>query len=79
MSLSTNRARRRFRLSLRPCPYDYLAYENKVYGTNMNSEQVGTLIILHELRHQDSLGKATSNAETVAANTQIITNCVNSK
>jgi hypothetical protein len=31
--------------------YNYLAYLNKVYGSNMNSEQLGTFLILHELLH----------------------------
>ena len=52
--------------------YDYLGYLNKVYGTNMNSEQLGTFLILHELLHN----RPSDVAETVKAGQTIINDCL---
>jgi hypothetical protein len=57
--------------------FNFLAFENKVFGTNLNSEQLGTLIILHELGHQNNIPKQPSNAENRAEKLAIIMNCIN--
>ena len=52
--------------------FNYLAYENQLFGTNMNSEQLGALIVIHELEHNLPIG----NDESVGAQQKIINNCI---
>jgi hypothetical protein len=48
--------------------FNYLAYINRALGTSMNSEQLGTLIVIHELEHNrpGGPGLVESTAEKLA-------------
>jgi RHS repeat-associated protein len=52
--------------------YNYLAYLNKVYSSNMTSEQLGTFLIVHELLHN----RPSDVGETVKAGQTIINDCL---
>lgn len=56
--------------------FNYLSYINKGLGTNMTSEQLGELIILHELGHQATAPKQPSDAESAAEMMKIYNRCV---
>jgi RHS repeat-associated protein len=53
--------------------YNYLAYANRVFGTNMSSEQLGTLIIIHELQHNRPGGP---DLESTAEKLAIYKDCI---
>jgi hypothetical protein len=52
--------------------FNYLAYINKLFKTNMNSEQLGTFLIIHELLHN----RPSDVAETVKAGQTIYNDCI---
>jgi len=54
----------------------YLSYINRALGTNMTSEQLGTLIIIHELGHQTSAPKQPSDVESRAEKLTIYNDCI---
>jgi hypothetical protein len=53
--------------------FNYLAYINAALRTNMNSEQLGTLIIIHELQHNRPGGP---DKESPAEKIAIYKDCV---
>jgi RHS repeat-associated protein len=53
--------------------YNYLAYWDKVLGQNLTSEQLGTLIIIHEIQHNQP-GKR--DKESTAEKLAIYNDCV---
>jgi hypothetical protein len=56
--------------------YDCLGYMNRVHRTNMTPQELGTLMVIHELRNQITL-KNVSDAETFVANREIHDACIN--
>jgi RHS repeat-associated protein len=52
--------------------YNYLGWFNRTYKSNLNSEQLGTFFIVHELMHN----RPSDVAETVKAGQAIINNCL---
>lgn len=56
--------------------YDYLGYMNRTLRRNMNSEQLGTMIILHELGHQQMWPKSPSDVENAAEKIAILEKCI---
>ena len=58
--------------------YDFLGYINRMSGLNMTSEQLGTLMIIHELLHQDvlPLSARPSHDESIRAQKRIYNDCI---
>jgi hypothetical protein len=56
--------------------YDYLRYMNRSLGTNMTSDQLGALIIIHELGHQQSAPKHPSDGESAKEKRDIYDKCI---
>jgi RHS repeat-associated protein len=55
--------------------YNYLGYINRMFGTNMTSEELGTLIIIHELLHQATVPNQ-SDDESIKAKKAIYNDCI---
>jgi RHS repeat-associated protein len=55
--------------------FDYLGFINRSAGTNLTSEQLGDLIIIHELRHQQTMPKP-SDAEGAQALLEVYRKCI---
>jgi RHS repeat-associated protein len=56
--------------------FNYLAFINRAYRSNLNSEQLGTLIILHELSHQQTFGNQHGDQESTAEKIALINDCI---
>ena len=52
--------------------FNYLAYINGIWHTNLSSEQLGTEIVIHELEHNIK----GMNPDTAAANIAIVNDCI---
>ena len=56
--------------------YDYLGYMNRNLRTNMTSDQLGTLIIIHELGHPIIAPKQPANTESAGEKRDIYDKCI---
>jgi hypothetical protein len=56
---------------------DYLAWDNKIFGTSMTSDQLATLTIIHEISHNAPRPvDAPDPTDTRAMNLNIYNDCV---
>ena len=56
--------------------FDFLKYFNTTLNRTMNTEQLGTMIILHELGHQQYWPKSPSDVENAVEKATIFDKCI---